>query len=1114
MDPRNEVIVTGEASADVITIGLVSKESLGLGNVDDTSDADKPVSDATQAQLDLKIFISDIVDDLTTVSADRPLSASQGKVLKDLIDNLTTLLESDDTTLDELQEVVNFIKLNRETLESLSIPSIAGLQVALDLKASIAYVDGRITTSSAADRDRANHTGTQPASSISDFNTAVAANATVAANTAARHAHGNKALLDTYDQTNANIADAVAKKHAHANQAVLDDTTAAFKAADRTKLDGIEAGAEANDVTSVAGRSGAVSLTKSDVGLANVDNTSDAGKPISTATQTALDGKAAALHGHPASQISDSTATGRSVLTGADAATIRGILGLGTVAIEASTAIAHLAGAETFTGNKTFNTGVVINESGADSDTRIEGDTDPNTVYVDASTNNVGFGTTTPVQKNTLVGLTSETPSTATGDLGFGKLNGTNSAFGWRRDSANNLYLDRNSSGTDSNVARFERSTGAVAFAAAISAASLSLTSALAIAYGGTGATTAVGARANLVTQSKISITVGPSGDLGYITPGTNDHTFIQAAIDAASAAGAGVVRLQAGTTYDVGAAIQLKPNVALIGGGWTTVLRSKNGLNSFPLQATVANAVDNVMLKDFKVDMNGPNQTNNGWVALTAITRYTIDHVWLTNSRTFGLLIQPSGDAITGVQSKFGLITNCQFDVQSAGFDYAIMNTQYSRIVHNYFGAMVTGGGTASNYALSAGRSMRHTIIANNTFLNTGNVSIGIEDVEDVQVIGNNIEGAGSHGIFVTTFQGEPFRCRRVVIADNVVSGCGNDGINVGGGNGNGSGIFEAGVISGNTCFNNSRNGISLYATMNSTIADNICYNNNQGGNAAPVGAGIRFSGGSPVYNTVVGNKCYDVGRFGSFTTAFGTASANLTFTAKNNGVSSVTVAYTDPGSPSQPLSVSVVGNAISVSLATNASGVITSTAADVKAAVEASAPAAALVVVGYSGNGNGAGTVAAMAAQALAGGAAPTQTYGIYNDVNGDYFTVRNNTAYGNTTGQIAVYGPHNDVNGNMGPNGAVRTITGTSTGLVTDDTVLADAAAGSLTYNLPQAATCAGHALTAKKTDASANAVTLDGNGAETIDGALTYALSAQWSFVTIRSNGTSWFITAKG
>ena len=45
-------------------------------------------------------------------------------------------------------------------------------------------------------------------------------------------------------------------------------------------------------VSSVAGKTGVVTLDKSDVGLANVDNTTDANKPISTATQTALDLKA------------------------------------------------------------------------------------------------------------------------------------------------------------------------------------------------------------------------------------------------------------------------------------------------------------------------------------------------------------------------------------------------------------------------------------------------------------------------------------------------------------------------------------------------------------------------------------------------------------------------------------------------------------------------------------------------------------------------------------------------------------------------------------------------------------------------------------------------------
>ena len=45
-------------------------------------------------------------------------------------------------------------------------------------------------------------------------------------------------------------------------------------------------------VTSVAGKTGAVTLSKSDVGLGNIDNTPDAAKPISTAAQAALNAKA------------------------------------------------------------------------------------------------------------------------------------------------------------------------------------------------------------------------------------------------------------------------------------------------------------------------------------------------------------------------------------------------------------------------------------------------------------------------------------------------------------------------------------------------------------------------------------------------------------------------------------------------------------------------------------------------------------------------------------------------------------------------------------------------------------------------------------------------------
>jgi hypothetical protein len=37
-----------------------------------------------------------------------------------------------------------------------------------------------------------------------------------------------------------------------------------------------------------------------------------------------------------------------------------------------------------------------------------------------------------------------------------------------------------------------------------------------------------------------------------------------------------------------------------------------------------------------------------------------------------------------------------------------------------------------------------------------------------------------------------------------------------------------------------------------------------------------------------------------------------------------------------------------------------------------------------------------------------------------------------------------------------------------------------------------------------------ITIDGNGSQTIDGALTYALTNQWDSITLVSNGTGWFI----
>jgi hypothetical protein len=80
-----------------------------------------------------------------------------------------------------------------------------------------------------------------------------------------------------------------------------------------------------------------------------------------------------------------------------------------------------------------------------------------------------------------------------------------------------------------------------------------------------------------------------------------------------------------------------------------------------------------------------------------------------------------------------------------------------------------------------------------------------------------------------------------------------------------------------------------------------------------------------------------------------------------------------------------------------------------------------------------------------------------------------------------------------------------------VTTADTVLlCDATGGAITVNLPAAAGADGMVLTVKRINSGANAVTLDGSGAETIDGAATLALGTQYHSATIACNGIAWYV----
>lgn len=119
-----------------------------------------------------------------------------------------------------------------------------------------------------------------------------------------------------------------------------------------------------------------------------------------------------------------------------------------------------------------------------------------------------------------------------------------------------------------------------------------------------------------------------------------------------------------------------------------------------------------------------------------------------------------------------------------------------------------------------------------------------------------------------------------------------------------------------------------------------------------------------------------------------------------------------------------------------------------------------------------------------------------GLRSNADGD-FSFRNNANGAN--GSISIAGMSSSI---------VSKIT-TYTALSTDFTILGDATSAAFSVTLPTAASSSGKLYNIKKIDSGGNAVTIQANGAELIDGANTKVISTQWVNVRIQSNGTSWF-----
>lgn len=93
----------------------VSKEQLELGNVDNTSDIDKPVSISQQNALDSA---------LSTHNTSESSHSDMRILISGLTTRLNALSDSDDTTLDQLSEIVAYIKNNKSLIDGITTSKV------------------------------------------------------------------------------------------------------------------------------------------------------------------------------------------------------------------------------------------------------------------------------------------------------------------------------------------------------------------------------------------------------------------------------------------------------------------------------------------------------------------------------------------------------------------------------------------------------------------------------------------------------------------------------------------------------------------------------------------------------------------------------------------------------------------------------------------------------------------------------------------------------------------------------------------------------------------------------------------------------------------------------
>ncbi|OAZ05185.1 hypothetical protein [Flavobacterium succinicans] len=236
----------------------LDKSAVGLSNVDNTTDANKPVSTAVQTALNTKEDVANKATDIALGTSD-VLYPTQNAV-KTYVDNQLISSFALNTTPDASTTVKGKVKLAGDLGGTADLPTVPGLALKAPLASPAFTGDATATTATAGDNDTSVATTAFVSTAVSS---AVSAGATPDATSLAK---GKIQLAgDLGGTADAPTVPGLANKE----NSITAGTTAQYWRGDKTWQ----------------------TLDKSAVGLSNVDNTTDANKPVSTAVQTALDTK-------------------------------------------------------------------------------------------------------------------------------------------------------------------------------------------------------------------------------------------------------------------------------------------------------------------------------------------------------------------------------------------------------------------------------------------------------------------------------------------------------------------------------------------------------------------------------------------------------------------------------------------------------------------------------------------------------------------------------------------------------------------------------------------------------------------------------------------------------